>query len=170
MNAKFSKYILWSQSKSSTESDILVVDGKKIESNMGSDVFEYITSFPSEEPNSWRPVLNNFLRNNPSMPLYKGLSPKLEILKNNDGNILIKSHYISTDETGRRIAFIFCSKGTNYSVAANRLNAASKNLFLSPNVKDVQLVKNIQWLKYVKIISPIILLLIIIWLINNYLC
>lgn len=168
MNAKFNNYILWSQSKSSTESDILVVDGKKVVSNLGTEEFEYITSFPSEDPNSWKPVLNNFLRNNPSMPLYKGLSPKLEILKNKDGNILIKSHYISTDETGRRIAFIFCSKGKNYSVAANRLIAASNILYLSPNIKDVQLVKNIQWLKYIKIILLVILLLIIIWLTKNY--
>ena len=169
MNAKFSKYILWSQSKSSTENDFLVVDGKIVDNNLGTEEFEYISSFPFDDPNSWKPVFNNFSKATPSKPLQKGLSPKLEILKNKDGNILIKSHYISTDETGRRIAFIFCSKGNNYADAANRLTAASHILNLTPNVKDIQFVKNIQWLKYIKIILLITLILIIIWLTKKYL-
>lgn len=171
MKAKFDNYILWAQSKSSTGSDILVVDGIKIENDLGTEEFEYITSFPSKESNSWKPVLKNYLKDNPSIPLHKGLSPKLEILKNGDGNILIKSHYNSTDENERRIAFIFCSKGKNFAIAANRLVEASHVLNLTPNTKDIQLIKNIQFLKYIKISSLIILLIILIlWLIKNYLC
>lgn len=169
MNAKFNDYILWTQSKSSAESDMLIVDGRKVENNFGAEEFEYITSFSPEGLSSWKPVLNNFLKDNPSIPLYKGLSPKLEILKNKDGNILVKSHYVSTDETDRRIAFIFCSKGKNYFIAAKRLTVASQILNLSPNAKDVQLIKNIQFLKYIKIISIIILIIFIIWLTKNYL-
>lgn len=169
MNAKFNDYILWTQSNSTAGSDMLVVDGINVDNNLGAEEFEYITSFPSDEPDSWKPVLKNFHKDTPSISLYKGLSPKLEIHKNRDGNILVKSHYNSTDETGRRIAFIFCSKGNDFAKAANRLISASQVLNLSLNIKDVQLIKNIQRLKYIKIILLLILILVIIWLTKKYL-
>lgn len=169
MKAKFNNYILWAQSVSSVGSDILVVDGKKAEDNAGTEEFDYITSFHSDETNSWKPVIRNYFKDNPSIPLYKGVSPKLEILSNKDGNILIKSHYVTVDEKGRRIAFIFCSKGKNYANAAKRLTAVSQKLNLSLNKKDIKLIKDIQLSKYIIIISVIIFILFFIWQTKKYL-
>lgn len=166
MTANFNDYILWSQSKLSTDSDILIVDGKRVDDSLFSTEFEYITSFPSDELSSWKPVLKNYFNKIPDNPFVKGVSPRLEILKNGDSNLLVKSHFTNTDETQRRIAFIFCSKGDSYVEAARKLEMAAQSLGLSLNDKDVQILRTLQYVKYFKILSIIVLIALVIWIIK----
>lgn len=161
MTANFTNFILWTQSKLPTDNDILIIDGKKSENRISSKEFDYITNFQKDEPNSWKPVLKNSIWNTSKSPILKGVSPKLEIYKNNDDNLLVKSHYTDTDDSQRRIAFIFCSKGNNYVLASRRLFLASQALGLTVNNIDLQIVKAFQFLKYIKVAVIIILLIIL---------
>lgn len=163
----YNNYILWAQSDTYETEDIIIVDGKTPKDALRKEFFSYI--FPGFSPVKWKLV--NF---NPAPSEVNGVTPSLKVYVHNDEK-LIMSNYLSKDNKGRRIAFIFCAKSEIERLCSD-LKSASSNLNFNYNNADLDfllkykkkiLYKEKGYLKTIFYILTILLIITCICLINN---
>lgn len=154
----FSDYILWTQSSSTSGDDILLVDGKYLASADGEEYFSYISLFTDNDSN-WKPLFENKTTHKNTNK--KGLSRSLSIYQNNDGCTLVKSLFLESDETGRKIAYLFCCHSLNLMDVIASLNKASSFIGRSINTSDIAMISTLRYKKYILIVSLLFVFIIL---------
>ena len=99
---EFKNYILWCQSQTSDFDDTIIVDGEVPKQEKRQSIFSYIFPSPNSEWKLKTSKVSQYIKN--------GVTPSLCLYQNKAKDILITSNFLTLDNQGRRIAFIFCSK------------------------------------------------------------
>ncbi len=134
------KYIIWHQGKSSTdESTMLLVDNNNergvLSEGERAQVFEFISA-SSKAHNGKRHKWVKMKIVNPST--------RLKVYTDNMDNVLVSSHYVETDDIGRRIVFIFCTKKMKWDEIATMLSLAASAVGKTVSESDIDTIKNIK--------------------------
>lgn len=156
----FTDYILWTQSSSTSGDDILLVDGKQLSLIEGEIYFSYISLIPNDKEPRWKPIFEN--DSNYQDENKKVLSRSFSIYQNCEGCTLIKSLFLEKDETGRKIAFLFCSHTLNLKdVMISLMNAAS-SVHRTLNSSDLSMIATLRYRKYFPYIGLLVFFVILI--------
>ncbi len=134
------KYIIWHQGKSSTdESTMLLVDNNNEQVVLSEgervQVFEFISA-SSKSHNGEKHKWVKMKIVNPST--------KLKVYTDNMGNVLLSSHYVESDDNGRRIVFIFCTKKMKWDEIAKMLSLAASAVGKTVSESDLDIIKSIK--------------------------
>jgi len=155
----FDKYILWTQSSSTSSDDILLVDGKNVATDISLNYFSYMSIIPEKSITKWYPVYENNSIKQKDEKNGKSLSRSFSVYQNEEGCTLVKSLYLDNDETERRIAYLFCCKSHNYKEVRDSLKEASRLVERTLNPADLSLISALHYKKYsIYIIVAFILL------------
>lgn len=129
----FKRYILWIQSNNSESEDVIIVDGENVRREFRQTAFSYI--FPSAN-SEWRLITRNITKH-----LSEGITSSLCMYQNNVKDVLIISNFVTLDNQGRRIAFMFCSKNDDIGAICDLLVLCTTNLHYEVNAKDIEYLK-----------------------------
>lgn len=140
---EFNNSILWCQGKSPTAKSVTIVDGEYVDDALGQEAFEFLCMVPNsradENQNGWE-IVYEANRNSvsDSKKAGKELSPSFKLFIDGKGHVMIHSHFMDKDESGRRIVYMFCAKAKNYKIAGNQLLKVSEIIDRHPNPADIQ--------------------------------
>lgn len=154
----FSEYILWTQSSSTTGDDILLVDGKQVSSQEGEEYFSYMSLISNDMEPKWKPLFENdrnYQDNNK-----KTLSRSFSIYQNSEGCTLVKSLFLDKDETGRKIAYLFCCHTLNLKDVIIQLMNVAVSINRSLNASDLSMIATLRYKKYIPYIGLLVLFVI----------
>lgn len=156
----FSDYILWTQSSSTSGDDILLVDGKQFSSVEGEKYFSYMSLMSNDTELKWKPIFEN--SSNYQDKGKKALSRTFSIYQNSEGCTLIKSLFLERDETGRKIAYLFCCHTLNLKDVIITLINAAASVGRSLNKSDLSMIATLRYKKIIPYIGILVLFVIII--------
>lgn len=157
---KFTDFILWTQSTSTSGDDILLVDGKQLSSVEGETYFSYMSLMSNDIEPRWKPIFEN--GSNYQDKSKKALSRSFSIYQNSEGCTLIKSLFLEKDETGRKIAFLFCCYSLNLKYVMISLMNAVSSVHRTLNPSDLSMIATLRYKKYIPYIGIFILIVILI--------
>lgn len=171
---EFNNYILWCQGESPTARNISMIDGEQVDGSSGQEIFDFLCMIPNYEQvgnqNGWKLVFEN--KRNKEYDLAnkeKDLSPSFKLFDDEKGHVMIHSHFMDKDESGRRIVYMFCTKAQNYKIAGKTLLKASEIIGRHPNPADIQFMIIRSYWKVYRIVLYLLVCLILIafvlWLI-----
>ncbi len=197
------KTIIWFQGESSTTKDVLLIDGKEPEcpserenafnflingrinnhllrKKLKNKAIEIVNKVPKEVKLSliqheWYLYLNDFEKKKKDAQK-KGveISPSLLCYEDINKNILIRSHFINLDDSGRRIVYSFCARSSKMEETCKLLKSIANDVGKNCNEKDFDFLIKLEQLKKKSIIIfrvhiclLIILAIVMIWIINN---
>lgn len=151
-------YILWVQSDDSTKDDTLLVDGKPVDDENRHVYFSFISLY-SDKKHIWKPLFGNART--------KKKNTSLRVFKDNNGYLLITSHYRECDNRGRLIVYAFCLKGMDLKYACMQLKHASSQIqrTISPVDEQILMKKKDNRKNLYIVIGIFIFIIIVIWLI-----
>lgn len=126
--------ILWTQAPTSTEKDILLVNGKECDETKRERYFRFL--FDNRKPEGWRNVIfkrkhiwtilcDNFSEKRDEEG---SMSSQLTCYTDKDNKILINSVFNETDEIGRKLCFSFSSDTSDMKDAICRLQEISTSI------------------------------------------
>ena len=162
----FNKYILWTQNPAISADDIMVVDGQYLSPETGNEFFAYISVLPTDGNAVWTPIF----KSDKSFKVGKNssVSPSFAVYQNSEGCTLVKSLFVDKDETGRRIAYLFCCPSLDLKTVVATLVDAAHFVGKTPNSADLAIISALGYKKYIKYIAPILLIIILVIILIIY--
>lgn len=157
---RFKNYVIWTQSSLTSDEDILAVDGRYLFSDTGDELFAYLSVLPRENASPWNIVFDT----DKSIKIGKNgsVSNSLSVYQNNDGCTLIKSLFQEKDETGRKIAYLFCCPSLDLKIVETTLKDAALFIGRTPNPADLAIIGALSYKKYIKLFGLLILFFVLI--------
>jgi len=195
------KTILWFQGETATQKDTLLIDGKDARSvGEREDAFNFIIKGRedgnrilstinrgaikvgnrllknyelSQIEHKWYLLTNDF-KEKRDQKRNEGIniSPSLLCYEDTDSKILIRSHFLDKDESGRRIVFSFFADTNNMEEACELLKQITEPLGKHCNEDDFIFLKDISKKKKTNrtrlaILFILLLILVILWIIEH---
>lgn len=156
----FNNYILWAQNPAISSDDIMAVDGQYLSPETGNDFFAYMSVLPTDGDVVWTPIF----KSDKSFKVGKNsnVSPSFAVYQNSDGCTLVKSLFVDKDETGRRIAYLFCCPSLDLKTVAATLGEAAHFVGKTPNAADMAIISALGYKKYIKYFTLILLIVILV--------
>ena len=196
------KTILWFQGETATQKDTLLIDGKDAESvGDREDAFNFIIK--GREDGNWlfstinrgaievgNRLLNSYKLSQIKHKWYlltsdfkekrdqkrkegTNVSPSLLCYEDIDSKILIRSHFLDKDESGRRIVFSFFADTNDMEKACELLKQLTETLGKHCNEEDFTFLKDISKKKKTNrtrlaiLFILLIVILVILWIIEH---
>ena len=156
--ANFSEYILWTQSFSTTGEDILLVDGNKLSSAEGEEYFSYMSLMSNDIDPKWKPLFENDINYHDKSKI--ALSRSFSIYQNSEGCTLVKSLFLDQDETGRKIAYLFCCHTLNLKDVIIILMNVAVSVNRSLNTSDLSMIATLRYKKCIPYIGLLVIFVI----------
>lgn len=144
----FNQYILWCQSESSKTDDYLLIDGENVKDERRQEAFQLLSVFMNPLFNGKRHIWREYQIGSHLQKFQsetgEETSSALCIYTDNYHHLLIKSHYETLDEVGRRIVYMFCSSSDSLDKAIHTLQEASSAIGKECRVADLHFMEYIE--------------------------
>lgn len=135
---QFGKYILWCQSAVPTDEDTLTVDGMQPSGAARSEAFAFLNtgnfSVVNGKKHIWRSVVMKWFAGK-----IAGVSPSFALYWDCAANLLVRSHFLDVDNSGRPIVYMCCLKCSHVSNAGEMLRQAADSVGRECNPADVEM-------------------------------